>query len=70
MNAFSTKIVGSIITAFKFLIVMALTFVENYPDTREGLRGAQHAVGAVSFFCLVFGYLFYIIVGGYMLDSL
>jgi hypothetical protein len=49
---------------------MALTFVENYPDTREGLRGAQQAVGAVSLFCLVVGYLFYMIVGGCMLDSL
>lgn len=49
---------------------MALTFVENYPKTHEGLRNAQVTVGAISFGCMFFGYLFYIFCCSYWLDSL
>lgn len=34
LGVFNTKIVHTIITSLKFFIVMAITFVENYPDTK------------------------------------
>lgn len=49
---------------------MAITFVENYPETHDDLRKAQQAVGIISLISMGLGYLFYLILGWCILDSL
>jgi hypothetical protein len=49
---------------------MAVTFVENYPDTHEGLRQAQRILGGVAIGWFVFGYLCYTVIANCWLGYL
>jgi hypothetical protein len=53
--------VPTIINILKFLIVMALSWQNNYPTSADGVRNAQIAIGSIGIGCFVFGYIFYAI---------
>lgn len=60
-NSFlSLRTITTIINILKFLIVIAITLVKNYPSTAGQIKDSQIAVGSIGIACWNFGYLFYI----------
>ena len=69
MNFFNVRLVYTIINGLKFFIVIANSFVFDYPVLNGTiLSKGQIAVGAVALIWYGFGYLFYVFLRCWLLD--